>query len=82
MTRTLRVRANLKIRPYQVLSLTTLKEKIMGGGLSKEIGGEGSLSVKDNEEDGRISKLQEQLSFVMPAKCIYVGGVQRYREGI
>ena len=54
----------------------------MGGGVSKEIGGEGSLSVKDNEEDGRISKLQEQLSFVMPAKCIYVGGVQRYREGI
>ena len=54
----------------------------MGGGGSKEIGGEGSLSVKDNEEDGRISKLQEQLSFVMPAKCIYVGGVQRYREGI
>ena len=53
-----------------------------GGGMSKEIGGEGSLSVKDNEEDGRISKLQEQLSFVMPAKCIYVGGVQRYREGI
>ena len=54
----------------------------MGGGGSKEIGGEGSLSVKDNEEDGRISKLQEQLSFVMPAKCIYVGGVQRYGEGI
>ena len=81
MTRTLRVRANLKIRPYQVLSLTTLKQKIMGEGGAKENGGEGSLSAKDNEEDGR-QKLAPFNFANFYDERIYVGGVQRYGEGI